>query len=66
MMDLFEKGYNIQFSIGSDNVVTVPKQASWNHSSYGVVYLEGFLNEDKSGVAGVYDPATKQAPLTMP
>ena len=65
MMDLFEKGYNIQFSIGSDNVVTVPKQASWNHSSYGVVYLEGFLNEDKSGVAGVYDPATKQAPLTL-
>lgn len=65
IMDLFEKGYNIQFTIGSDNVVTVPKQASWKHSSYGIVYLQGFLNEDESGVAGVYDPATKQAPLTL-
>ena len=65
IMDLFEAGYHIQFIIGSDNVVTVPEQASWKHSSYGTVYLMGYQNEDNSEIAGTYDPATKQIPLTL-
>lgn len=63
--DLFAEGYDIQFTIGADNVVTVLPQESWKHSTYGVVYLEGFQNEDKSYVAGTYDPATKKVDLTF-
>lgn len=65
IVSLFEKGYDIQFSIGADNVVIVQPQASWKHSSYGVVTLEGFENQDKSYVAGTYDPTTKQVALTL-
>ena len=63
--DLFEKGINVQFSIGADNMVTVPEQVAWHHSSYGAASLMGYLYEDDSCIAGPYDPATKQATLTM-
>lgn len=63
--DLFAKGYDVQFEIGSDNVVRVPEQVSWVHSSYGKVYLMGYLNEDDSCIAGSYNPETKQIPLTL-
>ena len=65
LKSLFEKGYDIQFSIEPDNRVIVPKQGSWEHSTYGVVSLQGYLYEDDSNVAGLYDPATKTAPLTL-
>ena len=61
--NLFEEGYDIQFEITSDNQVIVPKQASWVHSSYGTVYLEGYAAANF--VAGTYDPATKTATLTL-
>ena len=65
LKDLFATGYDVQFEITSDNKVIVPQQASWKHSSYGTIYLFGYLNGDNSGVAGTYDPATKKASLTL-
>lgn len=63
--DLFEKDCHVQFSIGADNMVTVPEQVAWHHSSYGAASLKGYLYEDDSCIAGPYDPATKQASLTL-
>ena len=61
--NLFEEGYDIQFEITNANVVIVPKQASWVHSSYGTVSLEGYA--DDGFVAGTYDPSTKTATMTL-
>ena len=61
--DLFQEGYDIQFEITDANVVIVPKQASWVHSSYGTVSLEGYAAANF--VAGTYDPATKTATMTL-
>jgi len=63
--DLFAKGYDIQFEINGSNQVVVPRQASWKHSSYGTVYLQGMANEDNSNVAGTYDAATKKATFIL-
>lgn len=63
IISLFQEGYDIQFEITPANVVIVPKQASWVHSSYGTVSLEGYA--DENFVAGNYDPATKTATLTL-
>jgi hypothetical protein len=60
---LFQEGYDIQFEITDANVVIVPKQASWVHSSYGTVSLEGYA--DAGFVAGTYDPSTKTATMTL-
>ena len=60
--DLFAKGYDIQFTIGADNVVTVLPQESWVYTGYGPVTLEG---AGEGYVAGTYDPATKQISLTL-
>ena len=60
--NLFAKDYDIQFTIGSDNVVTVLPQESWYYSGYGPVTLQG---AGEGYVAGMYDPATKQIQLTL-
>ena len=65
LKSLFASGYDIDFTITSDNKVFVDQQASWKHSSYGTVYLWGYANEDSSGYAGPYDPTTKKATLTL-
>ncbi len=65
ILGLFQKGYDIKFTINDNNEVYVPQQASWVHNSYGTVYLWGYANEDSSSFAGMYDPNTKQASLTM-
>jgi hypothetical protein len=60
--DMLADGYDILFTIGSDNVVTVLPQASWFYSGYGDVTLEG---AGEGYVAGTYDPATKTIELTL-
>ena len=65
IISLFEKGYDIQFTITNDNKVMVPKQGSWKHSSYGVVSLVGDADGSASGYAGPYDPSTKKATFTL-
>ena len=59
MIGLFESGFNIQFSIESDNSVYVPAQPSWWNSSYGYIYLVGDANGTSDSYAGTYDDATK-------
>ena len=59
MIGLFESGFNIQFTINSDNSVYVPAQPSWWHSSYGYIYLVGDANGTSDSYAGTYDTATK-------
>lgn len=65
MIGLFESGYDIEFTIESDNKVYVDSQPSWYHSSYGNVYLVGDANDTADGYAGTYDPASKKATFTM-
>ena len=60
--NLLADGYDIQFTIGSDNVVIVEPQASWFYKGYGDVTLEG---AGEGYVAGTYDPATKTIELTL-
>ena len=63
--DLFDEGYDIQFTINSDNSVVVKPQASWYYSGYGDVILQGDLYEDDSYIAGKYNPATNTISLTL-
>lgn len=65
IIGLFEAGYDIKFTISDDNKVNVPAQASWKHSSYGVVTLVGDADGKAAGYAGLYDPATKKATFTL-
>lgn len=65
IIGLFEAGYDIKFTISDDNKVNVPAQASWKHSSYGVVTLVGNADDKAAGYAGLYDPATKKATFTL-
>ena len=65
IIGLFEEGYDIKFEITDDNEVYVEKQASWYHSTYGVVSLMGYAKSDNSCYAGPYDPETKVAKLTL-
>ena len=65
MMGLFQDGYNIQFTINSDNTVTVPGQPSWEHSSYGAVWLVGDANDTANGYAGTYDAASKKVTFIL-
>lgn len=65
IIGLFASGYDIQFNITDDNKVMVAKQASWKHSSYGVVSLVGDADGKAAGYAGPYDPATKKATFTL-
>ncbi|SHK97936.1 hypothetical protein [Xylanibacter ruminicola] len=60
--NLFADGYDIEFTIGDDNVVTVLPQESWIYTGYGAVVLEGAY---ENYVAGTYDPATKQISLAL-
>ena len=59
LIGLFQSGYDIQFTIESDNKVYVASQPSWYHSTYGDIYLVGDANDTADGYAGTYDPATK-------
>lgn len=59
LMGLFQDGYDVQFTIESDNKVYVASQPSWYHSTYGDIYLVGDANDTADGYAGTYDPATK-------
>ena len=55
ILSLFEEGYDIEFEITPENYVIVHKQASWVHSSYGVVSLQGYYKAgDYVDVAGLY------------
>ena len=65
MMGLFQDGYNIQFTINSDNTVTVPGQPSWVHSTYGAVWLVGDANDTADGYAGTYDAASKKVTFIL-
>ena len=65
MMGLFQDGYNIDFTINADNTVTVAGQPSWNHSSYGDVWLVGDANDTADGYAGTYDPASKKVTFIL-
>ena len=65
MMGLFQSGYDIDFSIESDNKVYVASQPSWYHSSYGDIYLVGDANDTADGYAGTYDPATKKVTFIL-
>jgi hypothetical protein len=56
MVDLYEKGKNIDFTIASDNSVTVASQAAWTHSTYGTVYVSG---------TGTYDAANKKVTFSL-
>ena len=66
ILSLFEEGYDIEFEITPENYVIVHKQASWVHSSYGVVSLQGYYKAgDYVDVAGLYHPDTKVCDMTL-
>jgi len=65
MIGLFQDGYDIQFTIESDNKVYVAGQPSWYHSSYGDVWLVGDANDTADGYAGTYDPASKKVTFIL-
>jgi len=56
MVDLYDKGKNIDFTIASDNSVTVASQPAWTHKTYGTVFVSG---------TGTYDPANKKVTFSL-
>ena len=65
MIGLFQSGYDINFTIESDNRVYVSSQPSWYHSTYGNIYLVGDANNTADGYAGTYNPATKKVTFIL-
>jgi len=65
MIGLFQSGYDINFTIESDNRVYVSSQPSWYHSTYGNIYLVGDANNTTDGYAGTYNPATKKVTFIL-
>ena len=65
MRNFLGEGYNIEFTITSDNKVYISDQPCFTLEAYGLVNMYGYANSDNSGYAGTYDPNTKVANLTI-
>jgi hypothetical protein len=58
LVNPFGEGYDIRLIIDNDNSIYVEPQPCFN-SSYGLVYMRGYVNSDESNYAGTYNPSTR-------
>lgn len=65
MQQLYDADYDIEFVINTNNDLYIAPQPCFYHSSYGVIWMMGYANQDNSGYAGMYDPDTKTAELQV-
>ncbi|MBQ9821464.1 MAG: RagB/SusD family nutrient uptake outer membrane protein [Muribaculaceae bacterium] len=65
MKEPFDYNHDIIFTIDSNNKVYIQPQPCYTSSNLGVITMMGYANEDDSGYAGTYNPATKTATLQM-
>ena len=65
MKEPFAYNFDIIFTIDSNNKVYIQPQPCYNDSNYGIITMMGYANEDESGYAGTFDPATKTAALQI-
>ena len=66
MLDLFNNGHDIEFTIEDNDVYIQPQLCDYLEiNDFGDIYMTGFANEDDSGYAGTYDPNTKTASLQI-
>lgn len=65
MKEPFDYNYDITFTIDSNNKVYIQPQQCYNDSNFGIITMMGYANEDESGYAGTFDPATKTAALQI-
>ena len=65
MKEPFDYNYDITFTIDSNNKVYIQPQPCYNDSNFGIITMMGYANEDESGYAGTFDPATKTAALQI-